>query len=239
MNLILLKPDELKPDCERIRLTDRRFQHIRDVLKTVPGEPLRVGVLGGARYTARLENIGTDSCEIALVAESPTLPRPNIDVLLALPRPKCLKRLLPQASALGIGRLYITGAEKVEKNYWGSRFLLPELYRPLLEEGLEQAADTIPPEIIVARRLKPLLEDVITPRYADSCKLLAHPGEKSSSQIHSSACAPTIIAIGPEGGWTEYELTMFERAGFIRYSLGPRILRADTAVIALVSSIRA
>ncbi|MCL1910237.1 MAG: RsmE family RNA methyltransferase, partial [Kiritimatiellaeota bacterium] len=175
MNLILLKPDEVSNGT--VRLSDRRFVHIRDVLKSVPGDTLRVGVLGGTRHTAILSHIDSSSCSLTLVAGPPPLPRAGIDILLALPRPHCFKRLLPQITALGIGRLYVVSASKVEKDYWGSRYLLPEIYQPLIEEGLEQSGDTIPPEIIITRRLKPLLEDVIAPRYADSCKLLAHPGK--------------------------------------------------------------
>ena len=233
MNLILVKREEI---CgERVRLEGRRFAHARDMLKIEAGKKVKLGVSGATRFVGQVERVGADFCEVALVAECGTLPRAGIDVLLALPRPKCLKRLLPQIAALGVGRLYITGAEKVEKNYWGSRFLEPEIFQPLLEEGLEQAGDTIAPEVVVARRLKPLLEDVIAAEYAEAVKLLAHP-ETETTNDNSRTANNTLIAVGPEGGWTEYELGMFGALGFKKVSLGPRILRTDTAVVALVTA---
>ena len=233
MNLILLKPGEISGG--HARLTGRRFIHVRDVLKSAPGDILRTGVLGGARYAAHVVRITPDSCEIAIGAESDALPVCGVDVLLALPRPKCLKRILPQIAALGVGRLYIAGAEKVEKNYWGSRYLLPDEYQPLLEEGLEQSGGTLPPEIIVSRRLKPLLEDEIAARYADARKIIAHVAAENADAETLPDARRTIIAIGPEGGWTEYELAMFGRLDFTRFAIGLRILRTDTAVVATVA----
>jgi len=239
MNRILFEPDEAT-DGEVV-LTGDRARHALEVLRAAPGTRLRLGEVGGARHDeSEVVACAPDSCRVRLGPVSPPLPRAPVDLLLALPRPKCLRRLWPQIGALGPGRVWLTAAEKVEKDYWGSTFLRPEVYRPLLLEGLAQAGDTRLPEIEVRRRLKPLVQDVLPARYERDRRLLAHPapdgaGEGGRPLPAPDSAAPTLVAVGPEGGWSDFELRLFEDAGFRRISLGPRILRTDTAVVALLS----
>ena len=240
MNLILLRADELDGD-RQVTLTDRRFVHIRDVLRASVGDRLRVGVLDGERLNAEIVSWSHDACVLRLGEAFEPLPEPRIDLLLALPRPKCLRRLWPQIAAMGVARIFIVNAERVERNYWGSRFLDPEAYQPLVEEGLEQAGDTRMPEIRILRRLKPLVEDELATGYADGCKLVAHPrrgedGDKGDKGlINFSGAGRVLVAVGPEGGWSDYELRLFEANGFQRFGLGARTLRTDTACIALLA----
>lgn len=240
MNRILFEPEEAEGG--EVVLTGERARHVRDVLRVAPGARLRLGEIGGARHdAAKLLSVGPDECRVRLGPSLPPLPRAPVDLLLALPRPKCLRRLWPQLGALGPGRIFLTAAEKVEKDYWGSTFLRPEVYRPLLLDGLAQAGDTRLPEIELHRRLKPLVQDVLAARYEPARRLLAHPpepdgaGEGGRPLPAPDPAAPTLVAVGPEGGWSDFELRLFEDAGFRRISLGPRILRTDTAVVALLA----
>lgn len=237
MNLILLRAEELDGD-RQVTLTDRRFVHSRDVLRVALGDRLRVGVLGGERFDAEIVAWSDGGCVLKLGETIEPLPEPRIDLLLALPRPKCLRRLWPQIAAMGVGRIFIVNAERVERNYWGSRFLDPEEYRPLVEEGLEQAGDTRMPEIRVLRRLKPFVEDELATAYIDGFKLLAHPlrgQDVDKGTINFSGAGRTLVAVGPEGGWSDYELRLFDANGFQRFGLGARTLRTDTACIALLA----
>ncbi len=237
MNLILLRAEEFD-GAQQVTLTDRRFVHIRDVLRASRGEWLRVGVLDGDRYNAEIVVWSNEGCTLQLGEALESLPEPRLDLLLALPRPKCLRRLWPQIAAMGVGRIFIVNAERVERNYWGSRFLAPEAYRPLVEEGLEQAGDTRMPEIRILRRLKPLVEDELATAYTNGCKLVAHPlrgGDDDKPCIDFSGVRRTLVAVGPEGGWSDYELRLFEANGFQRFGLGARTLRTDTACIALLA----
>ena len=237
MNRILFEPDEVRSG--EVVLTGDRARHALDVLHAAPGARLRLGEIGGARHdAAEVLSCAPGECRVRLGPPSPPLPRAPVDLLLALPRPKCLRRLWPQLGALGPGRVYLTAAEKVEKDYWGSTFLRPEVYRPLLLEGLAQAGDTRLPEIEIHRRLKPLVQDVLPERYAPERRLLAHPspeGARTAAAPSPDPVEPTLVAVGPEGGWSDFELRLFEDAGFRRISLGPRILRTDTAVVALLA----
>lgn len=239
MNRVLFEPAErVAPDEVAVR--GDRARHVALVLKAAPGGTLRAGEIGGPRYDeARLRAVSPEEIRFEPGPARPPMPRAPWDLLLALPRPKCLRRLWPQLAALGPGRVYLTAAEKVEKAYWGSTFLDPAVYRPMLLDGLMQAGDTVLPQIELHRRLKPLVEDVLPARYPGGARLLAHPdaaappGERGK-ETRPAAPLPRdrgILAIGPEGGWSDYEVRLFETRGFRRVSFGERILRTDTAVV--------
>ena len=209
-------------------MRDERFAHIRDVLRAKPGERLRAGVVDGPRYEAEVASIDAEACALRLVREQSPLPEPTVDLLLALPRPKCLRRLWPQLAAIGVRRLYIAQAEKVDRSYWGSHLLDPAEYRPLLLEGLAQAGDTRLPRIRLAKRLKPLVEDELAP----ATRLQVGGASRRTARTGG---ARALLAVGPEGGWSDYELRMFAACGFETFGLGERTLRTDTACIALLA----
>ena len=233
MNRVLFEPDErIAPDEVVVR--GERARHVALVLKAAPGARFRAGEIGGPRHDeARLLAVSPEEIRFEPGPARPPMPRAPLDLLLALPRPKCLRRLWPQLAALGPSRIYLAAAEKVEKAYWGSTFLDPAVYRPMLLDGLAQAGDTILPQVEIHRRLKPLVEDVLPVRYAPGARLLAHPAAAADATPAAPDGAPGLLAIGlgPEGGWSDYEVRLFEANGFVRVSFGERILRTDTAVV--------
>ncbi len=246
MNLILITPDELDA-TGRAQLADNRAEHIRKVLRAEPGKTLRIGLLDGPVGTGTVEKISEDSVTLACEFEDDTPPRPAVDLLLAMPRPKVLKRLWAQFAALGVGRIFITNAEKVERYYFDTHILEPGFYNARFIEGLQQARDTRLPEVAIVKNLKPFLENELFSDIEE--KLLADPsGERSLFQclenvdaMSSSRFQPLegriLLGVGPEGGWTPYELEMFKAHGFEVFGMGPRILRTDTACIALLSQL--
>jgi len=164
-----------------------------------------------------------------------SLPASWFDLLLAAPRPKVLKRLWPQLAALGVGRVVVLNASKVEKCYFSSQWLDPVHYRPLLIEGLTQAGLTCLPEVFVRPRFKPFVEDELDGLFPDALRVLAHPGPRSVLPQRASGGRRPLLAVGPEGGWTDYEMKMLSARGFRLFSLGDRTMRTDTACIALIS----
>lgn len=247
MNVVPFDAADVRPDG-LVALGGDRAKHVVSVLHAAPGSLLRLGRVGGSLHlAARVASVSADGREVLADPgpESPPPPRCPADLLLAIPRPKCLRRLLPQLAALGPSRVYLTAAEKVEKSYWGSSFLDEKVRDALLREGLAQAADTVPPVFETRRRLKPFLEDEIPALYPPEKRFFAHPPERGSAssgmaEFRAAAAAPgrpVLVAVGPEGGWSPFETAMFKRCGFRRVSLGPRILRTDTAVVALLGGI--
>jgi 16S rRNA (uracil1498-N3)-methyltransferase len=236
MNLILLEPSELDASGAA-RLADQRARHIRDVLKAAPGRAIRVGVINGPRGTATVEAIAETEVLLRCDLEAAPPLRPAVDLLLAIPRPKVMRRLWAQLAAAGVGRILLTNAQKVERVYFDTHVLDPATYRPLLIEGLQQAQDTILPEVSIHRRLKVLVEDHLDALCPSGGRLLADP---ASSRRISELIVPEehmriLLAIGPEGGWTDYEKDLLGRHGFEPVGMGVRTLRSDTACISLLA----
>jgi 16S rRNA (uracil1498-N3)-methyltransferase len=145
--------------------------------------------------------------------------------------------LWPQLAALGVGRVLVTNAERVERFYFDAHALDPAHYRPLLIEGLAQAKDTLLPEVTVHKRLKVMIEDELDSMIPEARRFVADPSYTRSvwDAIASGPCPRVLLALGPEGGWTPYERDMLERHGFAGVGLGTRTLRSDTAAIAMVA----
>ncbi len=236
VNLIIIHPNELCGD--RVELSDERARHVRKVLKAEVGKALRVGLLNGPLGTGTVEAIHGNEVALTCVFETVVPPRPRIDLVLAMPRPKVLKRMWAQLAALGVGRIVLLRADKVERFYFDSHVVEPEFYERLLIEGLQQARCTRLPEVIIRPLFKPFVEDELEGMFAGERKLLADPaGEKRLSELfHEGAVAERVVlAVGPEGGWTPYEVAMLMDRGFEVFGAGERILRTDTATIALLA----
>jgi RsmE family RNA methyltransferase len=231
MNLVLF--DER--DCVtpgRVILEGRRARHLEEVLGCRPGDELRVGRLRGGLGFGRVVTMvpGRVVLEVE-ISQSPPLPLP-VSLLLALPRPKVLRRTLAAAITLGVKEIYLFHACRVEKSYWESSFLKPEKLFELSLLALEQAGDTIPPEIYLRKRFRPFAEDEI-PGLADGCQgWFLHPagaGDRGFMPV-----TPALVVIGPEGGFVPFELELLAAAGLRPLGLGSRILRVEQVVPAIL-----
>ena len=240
MNIIILEPGELNPEG-RVRLSGPRAAHLLNVLRVMAGQTVRIGVLNGARGTATVDSTVGESVDLTCVLDAEALPRPRVDLLLAVPRPKVMRRLWAQLTALGVGRIILTNAERVERPYFDTHLLDPERYRPLLIEGLQQSRDTMLPTVSIHRRFKVLVEDELDGLSDTGLRLVADPGamtpasEVVSAHLGTDPHARLLLAIGPEGGWNDFELRLLDAHGFHRIGMGPRTLRTDTACLALLA----
>ena len=241
MNRVILKENECGPQGGRIvfQCDDRRTRHIRNVLRSRPGDTLRVGRLNGLAGSAMI--VSDDGNGVVLDARfDESAPEPWLDLILAMPRPKVMHRLWADLAAVGFARIFIVNAAKVEKYYFDSHWLDEATWRPLLIEGLEQAGATRLPEVQIRRALRPFVEDEIPSLYPNSAKWIAHPRIPDAPPHPTSPqSGHPVVAVGPEGGWTDFELDLFFKAGFKPLSLGDRALRSDTACIALAGALSA
>ncbi len=140
-------------------LADARAVHLRKVLKVAPGDAVRAGLIDGAPGVATVTRVTDSAVELRCAFDGVIPDRPRVDVLLALPRPKVMRRLWAQLAALGVGQVILTDAEKVERDYFDSHVLQEDGYRPLLLEGLQQARDTRVPHVTIHKRFRVLVDD--------------------------------------------------------------------------------
>jgi len=232
LNLILLfDEDFLSPT--QVRLDGRRLEHVQGVHRAALGDNLTVGRLDGPMGLGRITRLDSECLEMEVVLDQPPPAKLPLTLVLALPRPKVLNRVLASATSLGVARIDLINAWRVEKSYWKSPRLADENLRLQRVLGLEQAKDTVLPELRLHRLLRPFAEDELPTLIAGTQALVAHP-------VAGAACprdvrGPVTLAIGPEGGFIPAEVDLLTRCGFQPVSLGDRILRVETAVAALVA----
>jgi RsmE family RNA methyltransferase len=224
-----------------IRVSGEQARHLLSVLKVVRGQQVRVGIVDGPCGTGTVTAVHAAAVDLECAFETAIPPRPPVDLLLALPRPKVMRRLWAQLAALGVGQIVLTNAARVERHYFDTHVLTPECYRPLLIEGLQQARDTRLPRVSIHKQFKVLVEDDLDAMTGDAQRLVAHPGTEQSIAAAASGrtAERVLLAIGPEGGWNAFELDLLKAHGFQPVGMGPRTLRTDTACIALLALVHA
>ncbi len=231
MNLVLLRETDLI-EPNRVELADYRLRHIRRVLKAKEGDELFCGMLNGDMGQGRIVSL-TDSSVIMDLDLSLLPPEPpDITLVLALPRPKMLKRIVQTVTSLGIKEIHLVNSWRVEKSFWDSPFLEPGALVPYMEAGLEQAKDTVIPRIFQHRFFSSFVHEILPDICAGKKGLIAHPRASEPCPFHLQT--PVVLAVGPEGGFIDDEIAAFQKQGMACVSIGQRILRVETAVSFLI-----
>ncbi len=232
MNLVLLDPADFIAGG-RVVLQGRRHAHLRQVLKVAPGEPLRVGLLGGKLGTGTVLAIDDQQIELDVeLVDEPPPPLP-ITVLMALPRPHSLRKVLQQATAMGVKRFVLFACARVEPSFFTASAIRPASIDEDLRLGLEQARDTVLPQVeIYPQRFHRFLAERWS-EHTSGQVLIAHP-EPGASPCPRAVAGPVTLVVGPEGGFVPVEVDRLRELGSL-VDLGPRILRVETAVVALLA----
>ncbi|SHK22178.1 RNA methyltransferase, RsmE family [Marinobacter antarcticus] len=232
MNLALLFDEDFVAQ-NRVVLRGRRLEHIKSILRVSTGDQLPVGRVNGQMGLGKVIKLTDSETELVVVLDQqPPTPLP-LTLILAMPRPKMLRRILQTSATLGIKDIWLINSYKVEKSFWQTPWLSDENLRENLTLGLEQAKDTAMPRVHIRKLFKPFVEDELPALLKGKQALVAHPGTSAPCPTHLNS--PTALCIGPEGGFTPYEVVKLEEAGCQSVHLGPRILRVETAVPVLVS----
>ena len=234
MNLLLVDPAELAGDGTCV-VRDHRALHLRSVIGVRPGWHVRAGIARGGIGSAEIMADDGEAITLRLALTAPAPAPLPIELVLALARPKVLTRAVETAAAFGVERIQLTNAWRVDKSYLTSHRLQPDSLARAARLGAEQGGTTWLPEIHVHRRLMALLDE----RWPGppTMKLIAHPGAPPIEQAILGPAEPTVLAIGPEGGWITREIETFIARGFTPVSIGAPILRVETAISAALAQI--
>ena len=235
MNIILLEPREIDLNQHEPiwHCADRRAQHIHKVLQPNLGDYLRVGLINGNMGIGRVLECTPQGVRLQIKLDTPA-PKPlPLTLVLALPRPKVLRRVLQSCTSLGVKQIYLINSYRVEKSYWQTPYLKPEQIDQQLLLGLEQGRDCMLPQVHLRKRFKPFVEDELGQIGQNKRCFIAHPGAEPQP-CPSRVENPSVLAIGPEGGFIPYEVEKLNQLGFGTISLGPRILKVETAIPALI-----
>ncbi|WP_309497095.1 16S rRNA (uracil(1498)-N(3))-methyltransferase [Sulfurovum sp.] len=243
MNCILL-PKNAKSISDPQQVT-----HIKEVLKSQVGDSLTIGEIDGYIGKATITQINDNEVllrDVTLDKKPPA--KLDLTVVLALPRPKVLRRLIMDMTSLGVNKLIIVNSYRSQKSYWQSPLL--NRIDEFVFEGLQQAIDTVPLEVELKKLFKPFVEDEFPALLVDKKgykeqgnAVIAHPYASQSwkSYLDDAKCKtsgkdnmPKVLCIGAEGGWIDYEVDLLCKHGCTSVSLGQRILRTETVVNVLL-----
>ena len=262
MNIVLVNADELSSDAVAT-LRGRRAEHILQVLRPTLGSTLRAGIIDGVRGKLVVQAMAADSVTVqflpgegdaaapALVATATAgaaLGLHELTVVLAVPRPKVLRRVVESLATFGVRRVVLCNSWRVDKAYLASPRMALAALREDCVLGAEQGGHTRLPQLVVYPRFMQMLDtefaqasgalEVSSARVGLGQRLVAHPGAALDALGYSAAAVrPQVVAIGPEGGWIDRELTSFADRGFAPLWLSSSILRVETAVAVVLGQL--
>ncbi len=245
MNLVLFEPAEIAAPLPR---SDSRAQHILDVLRRREGDTFDVGLVNGPRGKATLAAIGNDHLSLTFSwSEPPPLP-PPLTLLIGLPRPQTARKILHEATSLGVNALHFAATERAEPSYADSTLWTSGEWRRHLLAGAAQAFCTRIPEISSGRKLAELIASlppdairVALDNYEARSPLATaiNPPHTANSPLSPAENkTPVVLALGSERGWTGNERDLLRAKGFTLAHLGPRVLRTETACVAAIAIVK-
>jgi len=217
--------------------------HLGRVLRAEPGQLYELSD-GQAVWLARTKAVVRDSIEFELVEQIPArAPRVRVALLLAIVKFDRMEWALEKATELGADEIIPLSAARCEKGLIAAAAKRAARWEKILLESAQQSRRLRVP--ILRAEAKPAdafgsvdAQSRILLSERESAPLLRQvlPGDKDSAR--AQALASVALAVGPEGGWTDAEFLAARDAGFAEASLGPGILRTETAVCAALAAIR-
>ncbi|MGE8559247.1 MAG: 16S rRNA (uracil(1498)-N(3))-methyltransferase [Acinetobacter sp.] len=226
MNIVLLDPRQTESEYWSIT-RKRQLEHLRTHVAVQVGDTLKVGIREGKRYLTEIVEVTEQAIKLKLVKEERVPAKLPVTLIFAMPRPKVLRRLIMDSVTLGVEKIILLHSYRVDKSYWQTPFL--QQLDHYITLGLEQAGDTIAPQIEIYKRFKPFVEDVLPNLISAECPAyVAHPYAEMAMPF--AIDHPCTIVIGPEGGFIPYEVDLLIKNGCQALSLGNRIIRTETVI---------
>ena len=232
MNIVLFEPHEM---ARPLPLSDRRARHLLQVLRLGKGDEFVAGVINGPRGKARIVSLTEAALELAFDPGETPPPLPPLTLLVGLPRPQTARKLLSEATTLGVAAMHFVSARLSDPNYRQSPLWSTDEWRRHVIEGAQQAGDTRLPDVTWTLSLRGAVETLA----AGGTRLGLDNYEASRPLLDIPLQAPVALALGPERGWTPGELETLRADGFELAHLGSRVLRVETAAVSAIALVRA
>jgi len=209
--------------------------HLGRVLRAQPGQLYELSD-GEKVWLGQIASVTRDRVQFALLEELPAgQPSLSVTMLLAVVKFDAFEWALEKATELGVSTIIPLAAERSEKALLAATAKRAERWRKILLEASQQS-----------RRLgMPVLDGLAKPEIAfashkEGLRVMLSERTTASSLrrvLQGQRAANAILAIGPEGGWTDEEFGAASKSGFAEASLGRRILRTETAVVTALASL--
>lgn len=233
MNCIILFQHELVSETEAV-VSGERAKYLHEWHDLKEGLIIRGGIWGGGFGKVEVKRCEKERIEIALSINEPPISKDPIGCIVAVPRPQTVKKVIQSAVSFGMQVVHFVKTANVVPSYLSSHALRPEGIQIETLKAMEQVCDSTPLEVVIhskwhifAREVLPILCGSFERR----CVAHTRGADAAFSRTKS---ASTLVAIGPESGWTEGEIQVFQSHGFECVSLGRRMLRVEHALTKLI-----
>ncbi len=213
--------------------------HLVRVLRLAVGRPLRVFNGQGAEFEAELIEAGKRGARVVLHASVVAAPVSPISITLAqaLARGEKMDWILQKATELGVTAIQPLQTERTEvrlSEERGERRMAH--WRGVVVGACEQCGRADVPSLAAPLALTDWLAQVVRiPKPAHELRVFLDPDASARIGSESAAPASLVLSVGPEGGFSDRELAAFAQAGFAGWCLGPRVLRTETAGMAMLA----
>jgi 16S rRNA (uracil1498-N3)-methyltransferase len=220
----------IEPDA-RLACTPEQANYLLNVLRLGEGDEILVFNGRDGEWRARLVDVGKRRCTLACREQTrEQAAGPDVDYLFAPLKHARLDYMVQKATEMGVARLQPV----LTRRTIAARVKL-ERMRANVIEAAEQCGILRIPEVAEPQRLERLLDDWDKSRRLILCDEAAEV-ENPIAALSAVAPGPLAVLIGPEGGFEEAERALLKKQPFVvAISLGPRVLRADTAAVAALA----
>jgi RsmE family RNA methyltransferase len=232
VNIILFAPDEV---ARPLAIDDPRARHVLEVLRRRQGDSFDAGIIDGPRGRATLTRIEEGALILDFEWAEASPPLEPITLIVGMPRPQTARKVLEDATSLGVSAIHFVTTESTDRGYTTSKVWTTDEWRRHVIAGAQQAFTTRLPVVTHGGSLKAGVEAL----GEAECRFALDNYEATSGLGDAEVFSPIVLAVGPERGWSDRERQLLRSRGFHLVHLGARVLRVETACVAAISVVRA
>lgn len=231
--------EDIDEGAKEAEITGEEFTHLRRVLRLGPGDDAAIFNGRGLELTARIESVSSRSARLTIIGKNQTLMESPFKLLLlqALLKGDKPEFIIQKTTELGVSAVcfYATArtVSKVDEENAEKKLLR---WKKAAIEAAKQCGRNVLPDIAFAQDLRNAVESI-----QSDLKLLLweREGARPLRELLSGKRPESVaVIVGPEGGFSDADAATAEKAGFVKVSMGPRILRAETAAIATAATMQ-